>query len=98
MEDQQKTQNQEQTTRRRRAVRSVPMGNPNGVTAAPNAESNVPQEPARADAEQLPQNEVPIKETASIPPPAELPKQPAPSAPIPQTAAVHPEPKAAEPV
>ena len=98
MEDQQKTQNQEQTTRRRRAVRSVPMGNPNGVTAAPNAESNVPQEPARADAEQLPQNEVPVKETASIPPPAELPKQPAPSAPIPQTAAVHPEPKATEPV
>ena len=98
MEDQQKTQNQEQTTRRRRAVRSVPMGNPNGVTAAPNAESNVPQEPARADAEQLPQNEVPVKETASIPPPAELPKQPAPSAPIPQTAAVPQEPKAAEPV
>ena len=98
MEDQQKTQNQEQTTRRRRAVRSVPMGNPNGVTAAPNAESNVPQEPARADAEQLPQKEVPVKEPASIPPPAELPKQPAPSAPIPQTAAVHPEPKATEPV
>ncbi len=97
MEDQQKTQNQEQTTHRRRAVRSVPMGNPNGTAAAPITASEPPQEPPRTTEEGMTQKEEPVLQTVpaavSVPPIADAPKPQRP-VPPPQTVITPPEPKA----
>ncbi len=67
MQDQQNQQRTEQTTRRRRAVRSVPMGNPNEITASQPPQAAVQpdvQKPQETPVMKAPVPEIPTQTAA----------------------------------